>query len=209
MDIKQRIKKIIVALKKEYPNAAIPLKHRSALQLLIATILSAQCTDERVNKVTPDLFKKYKTVNDFANARQSELEKLIRSTGFFKNKSKNIIGCCQKIVEDHNGKIPQTLEGMVKLPGVGRKTANVVLGGVWNVPGVVVDTHVIRLTNLLKLTKNSDPVKIEFDLMKIVPEKDWNIFSLLLIFHGRKTCVARRPQCTGCVVNGLCLSSKV
>lgn len=209
MTEKQRIQKVLKLLVKEYPDAQIPLKHKNPLQLLIATILSAQCTDERVNMVTPALFDKYETAKDFAVAKQPELEKLIRSTGFYKNKAKNIIGCCKMLVEKYRGEVPKNMEEMVALPGVGRKTANVVLGGVWNIPGVVVDTHVKRLTNLLKFTKNSDPEKIEQDIMKLLPPKDWNDFSMVLIYHGRRVCIARRPKCAECVVNKLCPSSQV
>jgi len=178
------------------------------LQLLIATILSAQCTDARVNLVTPDLFAKYKTVKDFANARQVELEKLIKSTGFYKNKSKSIIGCCKGLVEKHKGKVPPSLDELVELPGIGRKTANVVLGECFDIPGVVVDTHVKRLSNRLGLTKNSDPVKIEFDLMEILPKKDWSLFSLLLIFHGRRICKSRKPDCCNCKIKTYCPSNE-
>lgn len=203
----ERAKKIAAKLKKEYPDAKTPLKHKNPLQLLIATILSAQCTDQRVNMVTPSLFAKYKNAKDFAGAKPAELEKIIRSTGFFKNKTKSIIGCCKDLVEKHGGRVPASLDQLVKLPGIGRKTANVVLGACFDIPGIVVDTHVKRLSNLLKLTKNSDPVKIEFDLMEIIPEKDWSLFSMLLIFHGRRICIARRPRCCECVINSLCPSN--
>jgi len=202
------IRKIISILKKEYPDAKTPLKHRNSLELLIAVILSAQCTDARVNMVTPALFKKYKTAKDFANARQAELEKLIRSTGFYKNKAKSIKGMAEALIERHKGRVPGTLDELVKLPGVGRKTANVILGACFDTPGIVVDTHVKRLSNRLGLTKNSDPVKIEFDLMDVIPKKDWNIFSLLLIFHGRAVCNARKPKCCECKVRNLCPSNE-
>jgi endonuclease-3 len=202
-----RVKKIALILGREYPGAKTPLKHKNPLQLLVATILSAQCTDERVNKVTPALFVKYKTATDFAAAKSAQLEGLIRSTGFYKNKTKSIIGCCRGLVEKFGGKVPPLLDELVELPGVGRKTANVVLGSCFDIPGIVVDTHVKRLANLLDLTKNSDPVKIESDLMKIVPRKDWNIFSLLLIFHGRRVCIARRPKCCECEIKALCPSN--
>lgn len=203
----ERVKKIATILKKEYPGAKTPLTHRDPHQLLVATILSAQCTDERVNKVTPALFAKYKSVKDFASAKPAELEEMVRSTGFFKNKTKSIIGCSKGLIEKHGGKVPASLDDLVKLPGIGRKTANVVLGACFGVPGVVVDTHVKRLSKLLKLTKNSDPVKIEFDLMEILPKKNWSLFSLLLIFHGRRVCIARRPKCCECVINKLCPSN--
>ncbi len=204
METKTRIKKILDILKKKYPDAQIPLKHKNPLQLLVATILSAQCTDERVNKVTPALFVKYKSAKDFANASQKELEGLIRSTGFYKAKAKNIIGCCKLLVENHGGSVPNSLDELVRLPGVGRKTANVVLGGVWNIPGVVVDTHVKRLTYRMGLTKNTDPEKIEQDIMKLLSPKDWNDFSMSLIYHGRRVCVARKPLCETCRVNKYC-----
>lgn len=204
MDVKERIKKILVVLRREYPNAKTPLIHKDPLQLLVATILSAQCTDERVNKVTPALFRKYKTAHDFAGARQADLEKMIHSTGFYKAKAKNIIGCCKMIVEKHGGKVPKSLEEMVLLPGVGRKTANVVLGEIWGIPGVVVDTHVKRLTYRMGLTKNTDPVKIEQDIMRLLPPKDWNDFSICVVFHGRQVCFARNPMCDRCPINKLC-----
>jgi endonuclease-3 len=180
------------------------LEHRNPLQLLIATILSAQCTDERVNKVTPPLFARYGTAGDLAEARQAELEAMIRSTGFYKAKAKNIIGCCRGLVERHGGEVPRSLDELVKLPGVGRKTANVVLGSVWGIPGVVVDTHVKRLAFRMGFTKNTDPEKIERDIMDLLPPKDWNDLSICLIFHGRRVCPARRPECGNCVVASIC-----
>lgn len=204
MNTTHRLKKIIAILKKEYPDAKTPLKHRNSFQLLIATILSAQCTDVRVNMVTPALFAKYKTPKDFAGAKSRELEKLIRSTGFYKNKTKSVIGCSKGIVEKHKGKVPASLEELVKLPGIGRKTANVVLGECFDIPGVVVDTHVKRLSNRLGLTENTNPEKIEQDLMKITPEKDWSNLSILLIFHGRRVCKARKPDCSNCSLCNLC-----
>lgn len=203
-----RVKKIVDILKKEYPDVKTELRHKNPFQLLIATILSAQCTDVQVNKVTPPLFKKYKTAKDFAAAKPGGLEKMIKSTGFYKSKAKSIIGCCKGLVESHNGKVPPSLDDLVKLPGVGRKTANVVLGSAFDISGVVVDTHVKRVSGLLGFTKNSDPEKIEDDLMKIIPKKDWNIFSLLLIFHGRRVCIARRPKCCECVICKLCPSRR-
>ncbi len=204
MELDKRILKILAILRKTYPDAQIPLHHKNPLQLLVATILSAQCTDERVNMVTPELFKKYKNANDFAVAMQPELEKSIHSTGFYKAKSKNIIGCCKMLVEKYGGKVPNRLEDLVQLPGVGRKTANVVLGGVWDIPGVVVDTHVKRLTYRMGLTKNTDPEKIEQDIMKLLPAKDWNDFTMSLIYHGRQVCIARKPRCHECPVSELC-----
>lgn len=202
----ERVRKITAALRKEYPGARIPLTHRNPLQLLVATILSAQCTDERVNRVTPALFARYKTAADFAGARQADMEKMIMSTGFYKSKAKSIIGCCKGLVQKHGGNVPASMDELVKLPGVGRKTANVVLGGCFGIPGVVVDTHVKRLAGKLGLTKNSNPEKIEQDLMSMVPKKDWSLFSMLLIFHGRRVCVARKPKCGDCVINTLCPS---
>lgn len=205
--LKMKAEKITQILGREYPSARTPLIHKNPFELLIATILSAQCTDKRVNEVTPGLFKKYKTPIDFADAIPSELEAMIRSTGFYKAKAKSIIGCAKGIVKDHRGEVPGSLDELVKLPGVGRKTANVVLGECFGIPGVVVDTHVKRLSYRLGLTKNSDPEKIEQDLMDILPKKDWSIFSLLLIFHGRNDCVARNPRCCGCKIREYCPSN--
>lgn len=204
MDIKRRIQNILYVLRNEYPDAATPLIHKDPLQLLVATILSAQCTDERVNKVTPALFARYKDAGDFANAKRGELEKAIHSTGFYKAKAKNIIGCCKMLVEKHNGKVPNSLDQLIQLPGVGRKTANVVLGSIWDIPGVVVDTHVKRLTFRMGFTKNTDPEKIEQDIMRLLPDKDWNDFSITLIFHGRRICSARRLSCNICPVAEHC-----
>ncbi len=207
---KARARKIIARLKKEYPDATCALHHSSALELVVATILSAQCTDARVNMVTPQLFAKYRTAADYAAADPRVLEKEIQSTGFFRNKTKSIIGMAQALVERHGGAVPQTMEELTALPGVGRKTANVILG-TWfkKNEGVVVDTHVHRLTRLLKLTRQDDPVKIEQDLMEIVPREDWTWFSHTLILHGREVCIARRPRCADCVINRLCPSSLV
>ena len=207
---KARARKIIARLKKEYPDATCALHHTSALELVVATILSAQCTDARVNMVTPQLFAKYRTAADYAAADPRVLEKEIQSTGFFRNKTKSIIGMAQALVERHGGAVPQTMEELTALPGVGRKTANVILG-TWfkKNEGVVVDTHVHRLTRLLKLTRQDDPVKIEQDLMEIVPREDWTWFSHTLILHGREVCIARRPRCADCVIHRLCPSSLV
>lgn len=207
---KARTRKIIARLKQEYPDATCALHHHSALELVVATILSAQCTDARVNMVTPHLFAKYRTAADYAAADPRVLEQEIQSTGFFRNKTKSIIGMAQALVERHGGTVPQTMEELTALPGVGRKTANVILG-TWfkQNEGVVVDTHVHRLTRLLKLTRQDDPVKIEQDLMEIVPRNDWTWFSHTLILHGRGVCIARRPRCAGCVINRLCPSSLV
>ena len=207
---KARARKIIARLKNEYPDATCALHHTSALELVVATILTAQCTDARVNMVTPQLFAKYRTAADYAAADPRVLEKEIQSTGFFRNKTKSIIGMAQALVERHGGAVPQTMEELTALPGVGRKTANVILG-TWfkKNEGVVVDTHVHRLTRLLKLTRQDDPVKIEQDLMEIVPREDWTWFSHTLILHGREVCIARRPRCADCVINRLCPSSLV
>jgi endonuclease-3 len=187
-----------------YPDAHCALHHDNALQLLIATILSAQCTDVRVNKVTPDLFARYPDAKAFAAADPRELESLIRSTGFYRNKARSIIACCRKIVDDHGGKVPSTLEELVPLPGVGRKTANVVLGDAFDVPGITVDTHVGRLSRRLALTAETDPRKVERDLMQLLPRKEWTLFSHRMIFHGRQVCFARKPNCAGCALNDIC-----
>ena len=200
-----RIAKIIRILDKTYPNPKIPLLHKDAWQLLVATILSAQCTDKRVNEVTPGLFKKYPTIRDFAAASQAELALDIRSTGFFNNKSKSLIGAAKKILSDFGGQVPKTMEAMLTIPGAARKTANVVLGGWYGLSsGVVVDTHVQRLSARLDLTKETNPVKIEQDLMKIVPKPKWISFSLQLIYHGRALCYARKPRCSECPLDKLC-----
>ena len=205
-----RVRKIIARLEKAYPEATCALHHTSALELLVATILSAQSTDARVNMVTPALFAKYKTAQDFASADPRVLEQEIHSTGFFRNKTKSIIGMAQALIERHGGTVPDTMEQLVQLSGVGRKTANVVLG-TWfgKNEGIVVDTHVQRLATLLGLTKQRDPVKIERDLMTLVPRDKWTWFSHTLILHGRRVCIARRPKCDVCVINQLCPSSRV
>jgi endonuclease-3 len=198
-DPEQRTKPILSLLKRTYPDARCSLQHRNAFELLIATILSAQCTDERVNMVTKDLFKKYRTPADLAAVSQEKLEKEIQSTGFFRNKAKSLRGMAAALVERFDGKVPNTMDELTGLPGVGRKTANVILGNAFHVNvGVVVDTHVGRISQRLHLTGQSDPVKIEQDLMRIVPREDWTVFSHLLIYHGRKICVARKPRCPQC-----------
>jgi endonuclease-3 len=208
--LRARVRKITARLEREYPDATCALHHRSALELLVATILSAQSTDARVNMVTPALFDKYKSAADFAAADPQVLEQEIHSTGFFRNKTKSIIGMAQAVVERYGGQVPDTMAQLVELPGVGRKTANVVLG-TWfgKNEGVVVDTHVQRLATLLRLTREKDPVKIERDLMAVVPREKWTWFSHTLILHGRRVCIARRPRCEVCVVNRLCPSSRV
>ena len=200
----KRVKEIIKILTKVIPDSTIALTFSSPLELLIATILSAQCTDVRVNEVTATLFKKYRSAKDYAHAELSELEQDIRSTGFYRNKAKSIQRCCQKLVGRFGGEVPKTLEEMVTLPGVGRKTANVILGNAFGTPGIVVDTHVHRVSQRIGLTKKDDPVKIEFDLMEIVPKEEWTHFSNLLVWHGRRTCVARKPLCDSCAIRKLC-----
>jgi endonuclease-3 len=203
-----RLKKIITALDRTYPEAHCELNHADPLQLLIATILSAQCTDKRVNIVTKELFKKYRSAADYAAAPLAELEQAIKSTGFFRNKAKNIRACCCKLVERYAGKVPHTMEELTQLDGVGRKTANVVLGNAFGVNvGVVVDTHVARLSQRLGLTKQKTPEKIEPELMALVPQKQWTLFSHWLIWHGRRRCDARRPDCVGCEIKKLCPSA--
>ncbi len=207
---RDRVRPVIRKLKARYPDAKCSLNHRNPLQLLVATILSAQCTDARVNEVTKTLFRRYKSVNDFANANPDELESEIQSTGFFRNKTKSILGMAQALVANHSGKVPQSLEELVKLPGVGRKTANVVLGNAFGIDeGVVVDTHVGRITKRLGFTSHTDPVKIERDLMALIPKKEWTLLPHLLIHHGREICRARKPQCEICPVSHLCPSSTV
>jgi len=205
-----RVRRISARLEKAYPDASCALHHKSALELLVATILSAQSTDARVNIVTPALFAKYKTADDFARADPRVLEQEIHSTGFFRSKTRSLIGMAQALVERHGGQVPDTMEELVQLPGVGRKTANVVLG-CWfkQNEGVVVDTHVRRIAILLGLTTERDPVKIERDLMALVPREKWTWFSNALIQHGRRVCIARRPKCEICVINRYCPSSRV
>ena len=204
----RRVARLIAKLKQTYPDADCSLTRGDPLKLLVATILSAQCTDKRVNLVTKTLFKKYKTPRDYTSASQRTLENEIRSTGFFRNKARNIRGACAKIISDFDGKVPQTMAQLLTLPGVARKTANCVLGNAFGLAeGVVVDTHVIRLSGRLGLTKHTEPVKIERDLIAIVPPKEWIMFSHLLIFHGRAVCTARKPHCENCPVAALCPSA--
>jgi len=200
---------VFARLQREYPDAHCELDHENAYQLLAATILSAQCTDKRVNEVTPALFERYPTPVALANADPAELEVLIKPTGFFRNKTKSLIGMATGIVEAFGRRVPRTLDELITLPGVGRKTANVVLGVAFDTPeGVVVDTHVGRVSRRLGLTKQDDPVKVEQDLMREFPREDWTALSHLLIFHGRRVCVARRPRCAACVLNDICPSSE-
>jgi len=200
----KRIKEIIKILSKEIPDSKIALRFSNPLELLIATILSAQCTDVKVNEVTMDLFKKYHSVTDYAKANLTELEEDIRPTGFYRNKAKSIQRCCHELVARFGGEVPRTLAELVTLPGVGRKTANVILGNAFGIPGITVDTHVHRVSQRIGLTKNDDPVKIEFDLMEVVPKEEWTHFSNLLIWHGRRTCMARKPLCETCPIRKLC-----
>ncbi len=200
----QRVRTILPILKKTYPEARIALEFVNPLELLIATILSAQCTDARVNQVTAEVFKKYTAAEDWAHADLRQIEQDIKSTGFYHNKAANIQNACRKIVSDFAGKVPGSMEELLTLPGVGRKTANCVLGDAFGIPGITCDTHVIRLSRRLGLSENSDPVKLEFDLQEIVPQKEWTHFSHLLITHGRQTCMARKPNCPECPIAKHC-----
>lgn len=200
----KRVKEIIKILSMEIPDSRIALRFSNPLELLIATILSAQCTDVKVNQVTVDLFKKYRLAKNYAETNLAKLEEEIRPTGFYRNKAKSLQKCCQELVKRFGGKVPKTLEELVTLPGVGRKTANVILGNAFGIPGIVVDTHVHRVSQRIGLTKHDDPVKIEFDLMEIVPKEEWTHFSNLLVWHGRRTCVARKPLCGTCSIRKFC-----
>jgi endonuclease-3 len=207
MTKKERVAVILEKLDDMYPNVTCALHHNSPWELLVATILSAQCTDVRVNMVTPGLFKKYPTPKDFAAARQEVLANDIRSTGFFNNKARSVIGAAKAIVETFGGKVPQTIDELTSVPGAARKTANVVLGTAYGIAvGVVVDTHVLRISHRLDLTKHEDPVKVEQDLMKIIPQDRWILFSHQVIHHGRAICVARKPKCAECKLNHVCKS---
>lgn len=201
---KAGVVKIRKIFKITYPDVKTQLSHKNPFELLVATILSAQCTDKQVNGVTKNLFTIFPTPYDFASASIEKIEALIRPTGFFHNKAKHIKNCCITIIEKHKGKVPVTMDELVKLPGVGRKTANVVLGAAFDIPGMVVDTHVARISKRLGLTEHTDPTKIEFDLMKAIPKKEWNIFSLWLIYFGRSICKARKPDCENCPLFDLC-----
>ncbi|MBV6497402.1 MAG: endonuclease III [Acidobacteria bacterium ACB1] len=210
IDVKKQAATVIRRLKKEYPNAHCALEHSNAFELLIATILSAQCTDARVNIVTAELFRKYRGPEDFVNTSQSELERDIHSTGFFRNKAKNIQAACRRIIEVYGGRVPQTMDDLLTLGGVARKTANVVMGNAFGIAsGVVVDTHVSRLSQRLGLTKNKTPEKIEKDLENVVPKKDWIMLPHWLISHGRAVCIARNPKCPECVLADICPSKKL
>ncbi|MCB0832124.1 MAG: endonuclease III [Bacteroidetes bacterium] len=206
---RQRAGQIVRCLKREFPNAKSGLSFNTPFELLIKTILSAQCTDLRVNQVGETLFRKYHSPADFVSVPVTELEKDIRSLGFFRSKARHIQGCCQKLMDQFNGKVPSTMEDLTQLAGVGRKTANVILGNVYQKPSIVVDTHVARLGRRLQLTRSSSPEKIERDLKKVIDPSDWTITSHLLILHGRTTCAARKPRCSACGVSKFCPSFKV
>ena len=206
----ERAREIYDRLAEHYPDAKCALDHRTPYQLLVATILSAQCTDKRVNMVTPALFKRYRTPAAMADANPEELEAMIKSTGFYRNKTKSLLGMSRGLVEQHRGRVPDQLDALVKLPGVGRKTANVVLGNAFYLnEGVVVDTHVARLSQRLGFTRQTDPVKIEQDLIRLFPSERWTMLAHLLIEHGRRICVARKPKCEACFLNDVCPSSRV
>ena len=208
LELKERAADIISVLEKAHPDATIALRYTNPLELLISTILSAQATDEQINKITPKLFKKYKTAEDYAYADLEELQQDIRSSGFYRNKAKNIKNCCKMLVEKYGSQVPRTMEELVELPGVARKTANIVLTNAFGVvEGIAVDTHVRRLTQRLGLSDTDDPVKIEMELMRILPKENWERISDLLIFHGRRVCFARKPNCGGCVLNKICPSA--
>ena len=201
---KDRVNKIVRILSRTYPDVKTALRHKNPVELLVATILSAQCTDTRVNQVTASLFKKLRTAQDFAQVPPSDLEEMIRPTGFYRNKAKSIQACCKALVEKHGGKVPNNMEALVQLPGIGRKTANVILGSAFGIPGIVVDTHVKRLSQRIGFTEEHDPVKIEFDLMARIPKEDWTVFSHQMIWHGRAVCNARKPKCSECPLCKLC-----
>ena len=205
---KQRAVEINRRLTKEYPDACCALHHENAYQLLVATILSAQCTDKRVNMVTPAFFASYPDPEALSKASEEEIGEAVRSTGFFNAKARNLKGMARAVVADHRGKIPGTMEELTELPGVGRKTANVILGNAFGIPGIVIDTHMIRLTNLLELAQGKDAVKIEYALMELLPPEEWTMFSHRIIEHGRQVCIARRPRCGQCVLNDLCPSAQ-
>ena len=209
-DAAARAPEVLTRLRAAYPDARCALEHRNAFELLCATILSAQCTDARVNLVTPRLFARYPSPAALARARQADVEEIIKSTGFFRNKAKSLIGMAQAITAEHGGRVPRSMDELRMLPGVGRKTANVILGNAYGInEGITVDTHVARLSRLLGLTRHEDPVKIEQGLMPLFPQEHWTLLSHLLIFHGRQVCVARRPRCPDCVLADICPSARV
>ncbi|MGE5614720.1 MAG: endonuclease III [Bacillota bacterium] len=208
MTSRERVEKIIELLEEMYPDASCTLTYKDPLQLMVATQLAAQCTDARVNIVTKELFKKYRTVQDFASADAGELEQDIKSTGFYRNKAKNIIAACKMIIDNFGGNVPGDMESLLKLPGVGRKTANLLLNDSFGIPGVVVDTHAARLSKRMGLTKNDDPEKIEYDLMEIIPKEKWGSFCHQLVYHGRAICGARKPACEKCRISPHCEYAK-
>lgn len=201
---RERALEVFHRLHKEYPDAKCSLDYRNPLELMVATILSAQCTDERVNVVTKDLFKEFKKAEDYVNKPREQLEKAIQSCGFYRQKAKSIATACDMLVKEHGGKVPQDLDALTRLPGVGRKTANVILGNAYGVPGITVDTHCGRLSRRLGFTKHTDPVKVEMDLQKVWPQEHWTLYSHLMIYHGRAICQSRKPRCSLCVVRDLC-----
>jgi len=201
---KTQVNKILAILERTYPDVKTALRHRNPLELLISTILSAQCTDKRVNQVTETLFRELKTAKDFAEVPLSHLEDLIHPTGFYRNKAKSIQACCQALLEKHGGKVPDHMEDLLQLPGIGRKTANVILGSAFGIPGIVVDTHVKRVSQRIGLTQAQGPVKIEYDLMPLIPKKRWSDFSHQMIWHGRTWCTARKPKCAACPLHTYC-----
>ena len=202
----ERVGKILSLLEKAYPDAGLILRYKNPLELLVATIMAAQCTDERVNKVTETLFKKYRTAKDYAHVTQEVFEEEIRSTGFYKNKAKNVIACNAELIERFKGNVPNTMEDLITLPGVGRKTASVLLGNVFGKQAIAVDTHVLRVSHRLELAKSNDPDKVEVELCKIIPQEKWTRSCLVIGTHGRRTCIARKPRCGVCVVENLCNS---
>ena len=208
-DRRKRAARVVRALRRRYPRAATALIFSSPHQLLVATVLAAQCTDKKVNEVTPVLFGKYKSPADFARARRVSIEKIIKPTGFFRNKSRNIIALSKDIVEKHGGVVPDNMDDLVALRGVGRKTANVVLAGAFGRPGIIVDTHMIRIANRLGLTRKKDPVKIEYDVMEVLPKRVWGEFSFMIVLHGREVCKARKPLCHICTTEKWCPSSEL
>lgn len=207
-DVKMRTRKVLRFLRRTYPDAKCHLVFKNASQLLVGSILSAQCTDKRVNMITPELFRKYPDLKAFSQASEEELQNDIRSTGFYRNKAKSIINCSRKIIQNHAGEVPSEMEDLVRLPGVGRKTANVIIGNHFRKPGIIVDTHIMRLSRRIGLTSSSDPVKIEFDLRECIPDKDWTFFSNSLGDHGRNVCKARKPMCSKCGISHVCLHFK-